>query len=202
MTDIASTSRSDRKRRIRKRRAQQPVATVAPLGARVARHVFVGMVAGGVIYSLLCAYQVWATGGRMRGISLGMTDQEVRDQLGAPGKDAQHPGVWRYGLEGNRLTLAFGRDQRVAELACEEEAIAQQPCANILGVIIHTGEAALKSRLGPPDQETFENNDKLVAYNGLGVVFRIRQSRIVAISEHAPGPFGARLLETFWVMLP
>ena len=202
MTDNAQTSHSSRRRRVKKRRPRKQQSVASPLGQAFARQVFVAMVAVGVFYAAHAIYQAWTAVGPVQGVSLGMTRQDVRYRLGAPVENPQAPAAWLYAAGGNRLTLYFGDDQRVSEVTCEEDASAQQPCANILGVMIHSSEAALKLRLGSPDWQGYDHGDKLFGYKGLGVVFTLRQSRVSAISLRGSGTFGDRLMEAFWIMLP
>ena len=138
----------------------------------------------------------------MAGVELGMSQQDVRDRLGLPISNQEAPTIWLYTHGGNRLKLIFDPDQRVSEAICDEGEIAERPCVNILGVEINTSEAALKLRLGPPDQENYQNGDKILSYRGLGSVFRLRQSRVVAIDERGAGSIIDRLQETFWELLP
>lgn len=202
MTDNTQTSHTGRRRRVRKRRPRKQQSVASPLGQAIARQVFVAMVAIGVFYGAYALYQVWTAAGPMQGVSLGMTRQDVRYRLGAPVENPQAPTVWLYAVGGNRLTLHFGDDQRVSEVTCEEGASAQQPCTNILGVMIHSSEAAVKLKLGSPDWEGYDHGDNLLGYKGLGVVFTLRQARVTAISLRGAGTFGERLMEAFWIMLP
>ena len=160
------------------------------------------MVIVSLLYCLAIGYQVWAAVGPVRGVSLGMTRQDVRARLGAPITIRQASAVSVYDAEGARLQVKFDRDGKVSVITCEEVAAVLRPCTNILGVLVGATEAALKLRLGPADREESECGEKLIEYDGLGVALRLRQSRVAEIEVHAPGGFGNRVLEAMWVMLP
>ena len=202
MTVSMKTSQSGRKRRVRKKRLREHKDKAAPRGHGITDMVWIAMVSCGLIYALVAISHVWTAIGPVQGVALGMTGQNVRDQLGPPRQSPQELGVWRYVVQGDRLTVNFGKDQRVSEIVCEETAAALRPCANILGVMVHSSEAAVKLRLGSPDHEGFDHGDKLVTYDGLGTTFRLRQSRVTAIDLRLPTSLGGRLSIVLWIMVP
>lgn len=202
MEDTTQTPPSLRKRRVRKKRPRERTTALNSGRLSIARRVHILMLVCGALYCIGIFYQVCTAVGPIQGVSLGMEGQDVRYRLGSPLTSAQTPAVWNYAVAGNILTLTFGADQRVSKIACAEGAAAQLPCADILGVEIHTTEADLKLRLGPPDREGYDHGEKLVAYERLGVTFRLHQSRVIAIEERSTGTIVGRLLETFWAILP
>ena len=202
MTESMKTSQSGRKRRVRKKRPRERKDNAPPPRHGITDLVSVAMLSCGLIYALVAIFQVWTAIGPIQGVALGMTGQDVRDQLGPLSQSPQGLGTWHYVVQGNRLRVNFGKDQRVSELVCEETAAALRPCANILGVMVHSTEAAVKLRLGSPDHEGFDHGDKLVTYEGLGTTFRLHQSRVIAIDVRWPTSLGGRLRTVLWLMVP
>lgn len=205
MHDDAEAQHSGSRRRRRARRAarhQQDKGLTYLQGRRFGRQIFALMAVVTLVYGGVVLLKVCGAGGVLGGVRLGMSQQDVRYRLGPPLVDPQLPGAWLYARGGSRLQLIFGGDQRVSEAICSEGEAAEQPCANILGVMVNTSEAALKLRLGPPDRENYLHGDKLIAYDRLGSVFRLRQSVIVEIDQRGSGSFLGRVLETLWIMLP
>jgi len=159
-----------------------------------------GRVIGAVMAVVALAYgaQVWwhvHQALRSHGdVPMGASSNDVRYRLGKP--THEQGAEWTYTRAGQVLTLHFDASGRLDHTRCASQITASDPCPAVLSIGIGADEGDVVDRFGRPDREVLVGQDKVMAYDGLGYAFRLRQRTVVLIEHQA-----AVLPALFWRQL-
>ena len=190
--------------RRRRRRSKEKPATWDAFfrGDDFGRAVFLGMCLLGAAY---CAKVVWDT--RWASILYNMVlidlpEAEVRYVLGAPPVVEDGGRLFRYD-EGNRtIVTRFSDPGLMTSISCTAEPNFASACEPTLGVGIGTPEDRLLLLLGPPSRISFQGNDKLIYYDGLGLTFRMRKFRVHTLELRQGGNPVGYIGRSLWRLIP
>ena len=194
-------ARQDRRRK-RKRRLRHKERVSAEKGGTSRFGLMLFGLMGFVLlcYCGLTILHVQAATGSFGPYTLGVSQADVRYRFGEPQRAGTD--VWSYANAGSRIRLGFGADGRLIRVNCFQEGNLAGPCPSELGVGIGSTESDLARLLGPADTVRYDREDKIVRYDGLGLMVRLRKLRVVEI-EHSRASSTVGLAKVaLWRMLP
>lgn len=190
-------------RRRRKSRHVQRAGFGALLAHRhFAVWLFLAMCVLAAIYASVVLYRVRTATQFYHDVTVGMSTDEVRYMLGAPGAALDDGQRWRYGEDGRQIDVSFGPDRRMASISCSDTEGGRYGCPGILGISTGTTEDAVWLKLGPPGRESYSGNDKTIAYPDLGMTFLLRRYRVVAMKLARPSGSLSFVPRSLWAMIP
>lgn len=204
-TQASSSTESSSRRRRRRSRTK----TVVSLGrfawlrsAAVGRGVFWGMSALAAGYAGLIFYFTWVATFAFGPVWLDVDKAEARYRMGPPTAEAEAGAVWTHRENGAFYRTRFAADGLLKSIFCAEYTRENAGCPSTLGLGIDSSEDAMFLRLGAPDREIYDGEDKIVHYDSLGLTMRLRRLLIVGIEKHhRSGPL-SYVPDALWMLVP
>jgi hypothetical protein len=149
-----------------------------PLGLAV-----IGGVVGSAGVYISYLYENWPTKQTAyMGLSLGMTQSEVRYVKGKAEKTPETPGAWVYfsGYKGKSILIVFfaSNSKQVNRIVCQSETSVD--CDGIFGLYIGTSEKRVFERLGEPTKSKINGEIKKIDYQNLNLRIVLLKQKIHA----------------------
>ncbi len=197
MNDIAPETTSRRKRR---RKKAQDLGWQSPtLGRNLAIAVF--MMAGAAYAS--AALGMWNAAAMAGVLAPGMTEAEVRYLRGEPRVHSPDDRTWTYSEgEGAESLVRFDDSRHIESITCRALSGSAFGCPEAFGVTIGTTEDRVINRLGVPSDQTYIPNGKIMTFGDLGLVYTMREYRVVQITKLRRRGVVSLLGRTVWNLLP
>lgn len=197
MNDVAPETTSRRKRR--RKKAQEQGWQSPSLGRNLvlALLLLVGAAYAGA------ALGMWNAAGMAGVLAPGMSEAEVRYLRGEPKVHSPDNRVWTYAEgEGAESLVHFNDARQVESISCRALAGSAFGCPEAFGVTIGTSEDQVINRLGVASDQTYIPNGKIMTYNDLGLVYTMREFRVVQITKLRRRGVVSLLGRTLWNLLP
>lgn len=197
MNDVAPETTSRRKRR--RKKAQEQGWQSPRIGRNLALAV---LLLAGAAYGY-AALGMWNAAGMAGVLAPGMSEAEVRYLRGEPKQHTPDNLAWTYAEgEGAETVVRFDEARQIKSITCSALAGSAFGCPEAFGVTIGTSEDQVINRLGVASEQTYIPNGKIMAYNDLGLVYTMREFRVVQITKLRRQGVVSLLGRTFWNLLP
>ncbi|MEO6389002.1 MAG: hypothetical protein ABIT16_03635 [Croceibacterium sp.] len=171
-------------------------------GREFGRLVFYAMCLLGVAYTGFKLYTTRLASIYYSEVTIDLPDSEVRYMLGAPDRLEQNGLLYRYDEGGRVISTKQSPDKLLTAVSCTAPRLNSAHCETVLGLGIGSTEADVVVRLGAPDRVTYDGNDKIIHYDGMGLSFFLRKYEVYAIELHKGGSLLGYLPRVLWRMVP
>ncbi len=200
--EAEGTKRARSRRRRRRQREVEKGLIALVRDARTGRLLFAGMTVLAIGYAAWITYVAWIVSFGYGSIWMGMTHAEAEYMMGPPSVGQEQGQTWTYTDKGSRTSLAFDGSGHLQQADCALYAASETGCPGAGGVNIGTAEAEVKLRLGSPDSEYYQAGEKILTYDGLGLIFRLKLGQVSAIRHVRVGLSGGLIAQALYLMVP
>lgn len=167
----------------------------------VAWRVLMVMCVLGAAYAGTILWKAHLATSRYPPLRIGMTEREVRYILGPPQAHDLAGSVYRYSASGREIAVGFSPQGRIDSVRCVG---GQGPptCPEIFGLGIGSSEAEVVRRLGAPSRQSRRGEEMTLHYGGMGLAFRIRQSKVRELELREGARFSGYFPRALWAAIP